>query len=77
MPLRADATNPKARTAHARIIAKDVIREAHLKSIKSAGDLRKTAKDARSEAGRWFGGFWMGVASAIPARALLGVLAAF
>lgn len=77
MPLRADATNPKARTAHGRIIAKDVIREAHLKSIKAAGDLRKTVGDARSEAGRWFGGFWIGVASAIPARALLDVLAAF
>lgn len=40
--------------------AKEAIREAHLESVKAAGDLRKAAGEARREAWRWFGGFWCG-----------------
>ncbi|MDQ1902856.1 hypothetical protein RAH32_20790 [Paracoccus sp. WLY502] len=57
--------------------AKEAIREAHLESIKAAGDLRKAAGEARREAWRWFGGFWVWLASAVLTGALLGVLAAF
>jgi hypothetical protein len=57
--------------------AKEAIREAQLESIKAAGDLRKAAGEARREAWRWFGGFWVWLASVGAAGALLGVLAAF
>lgn len=57
--------------------AKEAIREAHLESIKAAGDLRKAAGEARREAWRWFGGFWVWLASVGATGALLGVLAAF
>ena len=54
--------------------AKEAIREAHLESIKAAGDLRKAAGEARREAWRWFGGFWVWLTSALLTGALLGVL---
>ena len=57
--------------------AKEAIREAQLESIKAAGDLRKAAGEARREAWRWFGGFWVWLASAVLTGALLGVLAMF
>jgi hypothetical protein len=54
--------------------AKEAIREAHLESIKAAGDLRKAAGEARREAWRWFGGFWVWLTSALLTGALLSVL---
>ena len=54
--------------------AKEAIREAQLESIKAAGDLRKAAGEARREAWRWFGGFWVWLVSAVLTGALLGVL---
>ena len=57
--------------------AKEAIREAHLESIKAAGDLRKAAGEARREAWRWFGGFWVWLASVGAAFFALGLLAMF
>ncbi|MCZ0964378.1 hypothetical protein [Paracoccus benzoatiresistens] len=57
--------------------AKEAIREAHLESIKAAGDLRKAAGEARREAWRWFGGFWVWLTSGVLTGVLLGVLGMF
>ena len=57
--------------------AKEAIREAQMESLKAAKDLRKAAGEARREAWRWFGGFWVWLASVGAAGALLGALAAF
>lgn len=57
--------------------AKEAIREAQMESFKAAKDLRKAAGEARREAWRWFGGFWVWLASVGAAGALLGALAAF
>jgi hypothetical protein len=57
--------------------AKEAIREAHLESIKAAGDLRKAAGEARREAWRWFGGFWVWLVSVGATGAALALLAAF
>ena len=59
------------------ICAKEAIREAQLESIKAAGDLRKAAGEARREAWRWFGGFWVWLVSAVLTGALLALLTAF
>ena len=57
--------------------AKEAIREAQLESIKAAGDLRKAAGEARREAWRWFGGFWVWLASVGATGFALGLLAMF
>lgn len=57
--------------------AKEAIREAQLESIKAAGDLRRAAGEARREAWRWFGGFWVWLASVGAAFFALGLLAMF
>ena len=57
--------------------AKEAIREAQMESTKAAKDLRKAAGEARREAWRWFGGFWVWLASVGAAGALLGALAMF
>ena len=57
--------------------AKEAIREAQLESIKAAGDLRKAAGEARREAWRWFGGFWVWLTSAVLTGFALGLLAMF
>ncbi|WP_306752969.1 hypothetical protein [Paracoccus actinidiae] len=57
--------------------AKEAIREAHLESVKAAGDLRKAAGEARREAWRWFGGFWVWLTSAVLTGFALGLLAMF
>lgn len=57
--------------------AKEAIREAQLESIKAAGDLRKAAGEARREAWRWFGGFWVWLVSAVLTGFALGLLAMF
>lgn len=55
--------------------AKDAIREAHYESVGAAKEMRKAAGEARREAWRWFGGFWVWLASIGAAGALLGALA--
>ena len=50
--------------------AKEAIREAHLESVKAAGE-------ARREAWRWFGGFWVWLASVGATGFALGLLAMF
>ncbi len=55
--------------------AKIAIREAHYESIAAARDLGKAAGEARREAWRWFGGFWVWLASVGATGALLGALA--
>lgn len=57
--------------------AKEAIREAQMESLKAAKDLRKAAGEARREAWRWFGGFWVWLASVGATGALLGALAVF
>ena len=57
--------------------AKEAIREAQLESIKAAGDLRKAAGEARREAWRWFGGFWVWLVSVGATGFALGLLAMF
>ena len=57
--------------------AKEAIREAQLESIKAAGDLRKAAGEARREAWRWFGGFWVWLASVGAVFFALGILTMF
>ena len=57
--------------------AKEAIREAQMESIKAAKDLRKAAGEARREAWRWFGGFWVWLVSVGATGALLGALAMF
>lgn len=57
--------------------AKEAIREAQLESIKAAGDLRRAAGEARREAWRYFGGFWVWLASVGALGAVLALLAAF
>jgi len=57
--------------------AKKAIREAQLESIKAAGDIRKAAGEARREAWRWFGGFWVWLASVGAAFFALGLLTMF
>ena len=57
--------------------AKEAIRAAQLESIKAAGDLRKAAGEARREAWRWFGGFWVWLTSAVLTGFALGLLAMF
>lgn len=57
--------------------AKDAIREAHYESVGAARDLRKAAGEARREAWRWFGGFWVWLASIGAIGAFLGALVVF
>lgn len=57
--------------------AKEAIRAAQLESVKAAGDLRKAAGEARREAWRWFGGFWVWLASVGATGFALGLLAMF
>lgn len=54
--------------------ARDAIREAHYESVGAARDLRKAAGEARREAWRWFGGFWVWLTSVGTAGALIGAL---
>ena len=57
--------------------AKEAIREAQLESIKAARDLSRAAGEARREAWRWFGGFWVWLTSAVLTGFALGLLAMF
>lgn len=57
--------------------AREAIEKSHAESLKAAKDLSRAAGEARREAWRWFGGFWVWLASIGATGALLGVLAAF
>ena len=67
--------------AHAVEVAENAAREAiersHAESLKAAKDLSRAAGEARREAWRWFGGFWVWLASIGATGALLGALAVF
>ena len=57
--------------------ARAAIRESHAEILQTAKSLSQAAGEARREAWRWFGGFWVWLASIGAAGALIGALAAF
>lgn len=57
--------------------AKEAIEKSHAESLKAAQDLSRAAGEARREAWRWFGGFWVWLASIGATGALIGALAVF
>lgn len=61
----------------AREATSGAIEKSHAASIFAAKDLTKAAGEARREAWRYFGGFWVWLASIGAAGAVLGLLAAF
>jgi len=69
--VRADAVEA------AQSAAREAIEKSHAESLKAAKDLSRAAGEARREAWRWFGGFWVWLASIGATGALLGALAMF
>ncbi|MDP1577441.1 MAG: hypothetical protein Q8L76_11880 [Cypionkella sp.] len=61
----------------AREATSGAIEKSHAKSIAAARDLAKAAGEARREAWRYFGGFWVWLASVGAAGTILGLLVAF
>jgi len=57
--------------------ARGAIRESHAEILQTARSLSQAAGEARREAWRWFGGFWVWLTSIGAAGALIGALAAF
>ncbi|WP_299476186.1 hypothetical protein [uncultured Paracoccus sp.] len=57
--------------------AREAIEKSHAESLKAAKDLSRAAGEARREAWRWFGGFWVWLASIGATGALIGALAVF
>ena len=57
--------------------ARGAIRESHAEILRTARSLSQAAGEARREAWRWFGGFWVWLASIGATGALLGALMAF
>ncbi len=57
--------------------ASRAIEKSHAETIAAARDLSKAAGQARREAWRYFGGFWVWLASVGAGGAVLGLLAAF
>ena len=57
--------------------AREAIEKSHAESLRAAKDLSRAAGEARREAWRWFGGFWVWLASIGAAGALLGALLVF
>lgn len=57
--------------------ARVAIQETHAESLKAAQSLSQAAGEARRQAWRYFGGFWVWLASIGAAGALLGALVAF
>lgn len=55
--------------------ARGAIRESHAEILQTARSLSQAAGEARREAWRWFGGFWVWLASIGAAGALIGALA--
>lgn len=56
--------------------AKDAIRSAHDESIDAARNLTQAAGEARRQAWRYFGGFWVWLASMLATGVVLGLLIA-
>lgn len=57
--------------------AREAIEESHAKTLKAAEDLSQAAGEARRQAWRYFGGFWVWLASIGATGALIGALVAF
>ena len=57
--------------------ARDAIANSHAKNLEAARSLSKAAGEARREAWRYFGGFWVWLLSMLALGALLGVLLAY
>lgn len=57
--------------------AKEAIEKSHAESLKAAKSLSQAAGEARRQAWRYFGGFWVWLASIGATGALLGALAVF
>ena len=57
--------------------ASSAIEKSHAETIAAARDLSKAAGEARREAWRYFGGFWVWLASVGAAGVILGLLVAF
>ena len=76
LDLAIDRIRREAVTA-AREATSGAIEKSHAKSINAARDLARAAGEARREAWRWFGGFWVWLASIGAAGALIGALAVF
>ena len=57
--------------------AREAIEKSHAESLKAAKDLSRAAGEARREAWRWFGGFWVWLASIGATGALIGALVVF
>lgn len=63
-------------TRAAESAAREAIRGAHAESLAAAKDLSQAAGEARRQAWRYFGGFWVWLLSMLATGALLGALAA-
>jgi hypothetical protein len=61
----------------AQVAARSAIKESYTESIVAARHMSKAAGEARREAWRYFGGFWVWLASIGAGGAVLGLLAAF
>lgn len=57
--------------------AREAIEKSHAELLRTARSLSQAAGEARREAWRWFGGFWVWLASIGAAGALIGALAVF
>lgn len=57
--------------------AREAIEKSHAESLKAAKDLSQAAGEARRQAWRYFGGFWVWLASVGATGALLGALVMF
>lgn len=57
--------------------AREAIEKSHAESIRAAQSLSQAAGEARRQAWRYFGGFWVWLASIGAAGALIGALAVF
>ena len=57
--------------------AREAIEKSHAESLKAAKDLSRAAGEARREAWRWFGGFWVWLTSIGATGVLVGALAMF
>ena len=76
LDLAIDKIRREAVTA-AREATSGAIEKSHAESIFAAKDLAKAAGEARREAWRYFGGFWVWLASVGAAGVVLGLLVAF
>ena len=75
--LLATAKTNRAAIEAAQDAARGAIRESHAEILQTARSLSQAAGEARREAWRWFGGFWVWLTSIGAAGALIGALAAF